>query len=200
MLKILCVSVVILLSSPSTFGAEINPLIGANITFGGDPLAYMIYADGSRSDLEAGRGLTLFGGASFDNLWVKDNHHFDVQTTLGVKFASTKAATNGEITFVRWPLEALAFYRNSEHRLRAGAGLSYHFANKISGSEIASSITADVDNALGFVIQGDYLLGVQSNMALGLRYENISYEISGYNFSASGNNFGIQFSYFWKSE
>jgi len=200
MFKLISLSVLILLLTLSSFAAQISPLLGGNITFGGDALAYMVYTDGSKSELEAGRGLTFFGGISFDDLWSKDNHHFDVQTSLGVKFASTKAATNGEITFVRWPLEALAFYRNSEHKFRAGAGLSYHFSNKISGTEIASSLSANADNALGFVVQADYLMGWQSHMALGLRYENISYKISGYNFTASGNNFGIQFSYFWKSE
>lgn len=189
-----------LLFYSSANAVQISPLAGANMTFGGDPLAYVVFTDGSRSDLEAGRGFTGFGGVIFEDIWSQNNHTIDAQTTLGVKFASTKAATNGEVTFTRWPLEAIIFYRNTEHKYRGGLGLSYHLAGNVSGTEDASAIAADIDNVLGFVLQADYFLGWNNQMALGLRYESISYKISNQNFTASGNNFGVNFTYYWRTD
>lgn len=197
MYKIL-ITILIYITSVSSFAVEVSPLLGANYASGGDTLVTVLYTDGSTSELKGGRGITLLGGAVFEDIWSTGNHYIDGQTTLGLKYGSTKAAENGSVTIKRWPLEAMLFYRNKELSFRAGLGVSYHLSNKVSGTDVVSGISVDIDNALGGVIQGDYLFGSQKHMALGLRYESISYEISGVNYSVNGDSVGVQFIYMIK--
>lgn len=176
--------------------AKVSPLFAGALEFGGDKLVDVTYSDGSKSNIEAGRGIILAGGAVV-NFTETTPHTFEVQGTFGIKWTSTKQATNGEVDFYRWPLELLSFYRNTENNFRLGGGVTYQLGNELKGSKDASAISTKLKNALGFVVQGDYFIGAASNMALGLRYTTIQYETENFGGSASGNSFGLSFTYFW---
>lgn len=176
---------------------KLSPLVTSAIEFGGDKLIDVTYSDGSKSNIEAGRGIILGGGVDIDLSETKP-HTFEAQATLGIKWTSTKQASNGEVDWYRFPLEILSFYRNTEKDFRVGGGLTYQFGNELKGSKDASTASTRFDNATGFVVEGDYFVGAEKNLVVGLRYTAISYQaqIPGAT-SVSGNSFGVNLNYFW---
>src|SRR5689334_21164215 len=110
---------------------SVKPLVGINEEFGGDRLVKVVYSDGSESDVDAGQGFSLFGGAALEGLIDLKPFSIDLQGTLGVKYATIQQASNGNIDFFRFPAELLVF--GHWMGLRVGAGPTYHFANSLSG-------------------------------------------------------------------
>ncbi len=197
MFRQLFFTVTIFLFAQNCLAARISPLFNSAIEFGGDKLIDVTYTDGSKSNIEAGRGIIIGGGALFDLTETKP-HAFELQTTLGIKWTSTKQATNGIVDWYRFPLEILSFYRNTEKDFRIGGGLVYQFGNELNGSKDASAASMKFDNATGFILEGDYFIGAEKNMVIGLRYTSISYnpQLSGGS-SVNGNSFGMSFNVFW---
>ncbi|MCB0378099.1 MAG: hypothetical protein KDD33_06370 [Bdellovibrionales bacterium] len=186
----------------SVFAAPIRPLLGLGLGFGGDSVVKAYYQNGTESEIKAGDGVSFYGGA-VTRLWQQSEHLIDLQATLGYKFKSTKAATNGEFSFSKVPVDILGLYRHKQYKFRGGVGITYHLGNKFSGTGVVSNYTADVDNALGFVLQGDYLLGFLENMAIGLRFESIKYTFKAPSFPAQdlkGDNIGFYFQYVFGSD
>ncbi len=176
--------------------AKISPLIGAGIEFGGDKLVDVTYTDGSKSGIEAGRGLLLVGGVVV-NLFETTPHTFETQASVGIKWTSTKEATNGSVDFFRWPIELLGFYRNTENNFRLGGGPVYQFGNELKGSKDAAIASSKFKNAVGLVIEGDYFVGSRKNMGLGLRFTSIKYQAETLPITVSANTLGFNFSYLW---
>ncbi len=58
--------------------------------------------------------------------------------------------------------------------VRLGGGLTYHLGPTLSGSGAASGLNAKYDDALGFVLQADYVLRNRFNF--GLRYTSVNYK------------------------
>lgn len=183
--------------SATANAAKFSPVFTSALEFGGDKLVDVTYTDGSKSNIEAGRGIIIGGGVDIDLTETKP-HTFEAQATLAVKWTSTKQATNGEVDWYRFPIELMSFYRNTEKDFRVGAGITYQFANELKGSKDASNASMKFDNATGFVLEGDYFVGTEKNLVVGLRYTSISYkpQVSGSS-SVSGNSFGINLNYFW---
>ncbi len=181
----------------SSKAAKLSPVFTSALEFGGDKLIDVTYSDGSKSNIEAGRGIILGGGVNIDLTETKP-HTFEAQATLGVKWTSTKQATDGSVDWYRFPLELISFYRNTEKDFRIGGGLVYQFGNELKGSKDASNASAKFDNSTGYVIEGDYFLGTEKNMSIGLRYTGISYNprISGAG-AVNGNSYGFNFNFFW---
>jgi len=94
-----------------------------------------------------------------------------VEVSLSYKFF-TIAAENGHVDWSVLPLDALVFYRMPSVRL--GGGLTYHLGPTLKGSGAASGLDAKYDDALGFVLQADYMLKNRFNF--GLRYTNVNYK------------------------
>ena len=90
--------------------------------------------------------------------------------------------------WTRFPLDALVFYRWPSFRL--GGGLSYAIHPRLKGSGAASDIDATLDNALGAVVQGDYLV---EGFALGLRATLLDYKFGGNTIRSSG--VGVSFGF-----
>jgi outer membrane protein with beta-barrel domain len=160
--------------------ADIAPVVRLGADFGGDTLVTAFFTDGSSRTIRANEGLYLGAGASFLN----EARDLELELTINYKFR-TIHASNGDIDWTSWPIDALAFHRWPKFRL--GGGLTYHVNPKIEGSGAASGIDADFDNALGLVLQGDYLFG--QKVALGLRYTHIDYKGPGLR-NTSGNGLG----------
>jgi hypothetical protein len=178
--------VLALISAGTAHAMDVKPFVKAGYDFGGDTLVTVTFSDGSTETVKANEGFYLGGGASI----VSDSKRIEMELSLAYKFSLINAS-NGDIEFTRLPLEAVVFYRWD--RVRLGGGLTYHIKPELEGSGIASPIDVEFDDALGFVLQGDYR--VTDKMAIGLRYTNLKYEVSGTSASAKSNGLGLTFSY-----
>jgi len=121
----------------------------------------------STRSIKANQGVFFGGGASI----LTDSKEFEAEVSLSFKFY-TIAAQNGRVDWTVLPLDALVFYRMPNVRL--GGGLTYHLNPSLSGSGAAGGLNAKYDDALGFVLQGDYVLKNRFNF--GLRYTSVEYK------------------------
>lgn len=151
----------------ATHAADIKPVLRLGIDFGGDTLVTARFSDGSTRSIRANEGIYVGGGASF----LSDARDLELELTINYKF-KTIHGSNGDIDWTSLPIDALAFHRWSKVRL--GGGLTYHLSPSVEGTGVAAGLKADFDDALGFVLQGDYLLAEKA--ALGLRYTKINYK------------------------
>ncbi len=163
---------------------EVKPVLRAGFDFGGDTIATATFTSGKTDSIKANDGIYFGGGASI----LLDSKDIEIETTLSYKYTSI-TASNGDITWTRFPLDALVFYRMPKYRL--GGGLTYHMSPKLSSSGVVGGLNVKVDDALGVVLQGDYLLTPKLNM--GLRYTNLSYKANGV--TAKSNGAGITFGF-----
>ncbi len=193
----LALMIVIVSFSGNSSATNVSPVITSALEFGGDKLVDFTYTDGSKTNIEAGRGIVIGGGVNID-LTETSPHTFEAQLTLALKWTSTKEAKNGEVDWYRFPIELISFYRRSEMNLRVGAGVSYQFANELRGSKEVSQASEKFENATGFIFESDYLVGDRKNLGIGFRYTAIDYRARapGSTF-VNGNSFGVSISYFF---
>lgn len=157
--------------------AEVRPVARIGFDFGGDNLITVPFTDGTSDSIRANEGFSIGGGALFRS----DLLHMEAEVTLSYKFTSVNAR-NGDVTWTRFPIDALVFYRLPQFRL--GGGLTYHLSPSLDGSGAASNINATFDDALGFVLQADYLW--TPRYTLGARYTSVTYKTGGVSFSGKG--------------
>jgi len=171
----------------NVYAGNVNALFGFGFDFGGDTIDSFQSGSGDTETIKANEGIYIYGGVIY-NL----NEKLEVQTTIGYKFESLNA-TNGDVRFDRAPLELLLFTRKDQHRF--GGGVTYHtgveYECELTGS---CNFTVDLDDALGFIIEYDYLLSSKNfkyDFSLGVRYTNIEYEVDPFNFTIDANGLGI---------
>lgn len=163
--------------------ADVRPVLVAGYDTGGDKIVSVTFTNGETDSLRANEGLYVGGGISVIN----DDKNIEFLGTVNYKFASLHAS-NGDIDWTRIPLDALLFYRMQSFRV--GAGLTYVMSPRLSGSGVAGGVNTKVDDALGFLIQADYLLG---KVAIGVRGTFVSYKSGGS--TANGNGVGVTFGF-----
>ena len=163
--------------------AETRPVLVAGYDAGGDSIQPVTFSDGKTDSIRANEGLYLGGGASVLN----DARNLEFLGSLSVKYQRIHAS-NADITWIRFPLDALLFYRRQSFRL--GGGLTYVIHPELKGSGDASSIDTRFGNALGAVLQADYLMGP---VALGLRATIVDYKSGGS--TVNGNGVGVSFGF-----
>lgn len=147
----------------------------------------MTFTNGETDSIKANEGAYLGGGVAI----FSDAKDWEYHITLAYKFTMIDAE-NGDIEFTRMPLEALAFYR--WQRVRAGGGLAYHINPKIEGSGVAGGLDIKFKNALGAIVQVDWL--ITENVALGGRYTLLEYDAKApARGSAKSDGFGLSFSW-----
>ncbi len=161
---------------------DVSPVLKMGFDFGGDKIATTT----SGGSIKGNDGLFLGGGASI----LTDSKDIEVEVTLSWKYANL-TASDGDLSFTRFPLDALVFYRLPQFRV--GGGLTYHLNPKFSGSGVASSLDGfKFDNAVGLVLQGDYLIG--KKFSLGLRYTTLEYKPKTGGDPLNSNGVGVLFS------
>jgi hypothetical protein len=166
--------------APSPF----RGLIGFAYTSGGDSLATAVYEGGSSKTIKAGGSANFYGGFEFSFKDLPVN----LQATIGWHYDRT-AASNGNIVFARYPLEALAMYRANES-IRLGAGLRYATSPSLSGSGAVSNIgTTEFDPSVGTILKAEYLFS--GGYGVELRSVNEHYKVKGNGNSVDGSHFGI---------
>ncbi len=176
----------LLMAAGASQAAEVHGLLKLGRDVGGDTLtsSTLTFPNGSSSSIKANEGSYIGGGVGLVEV-AKD---VDVELTLAWKWAFI-TASNGDVTFTRFPLEALVFYKFEKVRL--GGGLAYHINPKLKGSGDFSGLDIGYDNALGGVLQADYR--ITDKMNVGIRYTSVDYKV-GNSPAAKGNGAGITFS------
>ena len=178
------------LAAAPAHAVDVRPMLKAGYDTGGDKLLTVTFTDGSTKSIRANEGLFVGAGASI----VNDTKDIEAELSLSAKFTAV-SASNGDVTWTTFPLDALVFYRFPN--VRVGGGLTYHINPKISSSGV-TLVPSDVqvDNALGYVLQADYRFG--EKIGLGLRYTGLEYKLHSASTGASAtkksNGVGLVFS------
>lgn len=125
--------------------------------------------DGSTHSLKANQGLDLSVGLSFLKFF---EGTLATQATIGLETRSI-TASNGSLQWMAFPLDVMEYAYLDPIRL--GVGISYLLNPSLSGSGIASGVTANYKNSLGFAVGGDIVSvfsssARRSRVTLGVRY------------------------------
>jgi hypothetical protein len=151
-------------------------ILGADAGGGGDALATINYTDGTSQTISSGSGIQLKGGFTYTL-----NPSVTLLGTLGFEFVTTNAS-NGNVTFSRWPVEGLALWTLSE-KVRLGGGLRIATNAQLTSSGAASNLgVTSFQGQLGVVLQGEYLF--TPNNAITLRFINEKYDVNGFSVNA----------------
>lgn len=160
---------------------------------GGDKVLEFTYEDGTTPDVPAGAGILLAAGVAV-RAYETAGHLFEAQVTAGLKYRTIPPATNQEATWLRFPVEAMAFYR-APVNVRFGIGPTVHLANTLSASGAVLNDKVTFKTAPGVIFQAEY---VRSNLSFDARYTALKYEATG---GASGSvdasSLGLGISYFF---
>jgi hypothetical protein len=167
--------------------ADVRGILKTGFDFGGDNIVTVPFTDGSTRTLKGNQGFYVGGGAAIIN----EAGNWELDVTLAYKLALIHA-TNGDLTWTRWPLEALVFYRFQHVRL--GGGLAYHISPKLEGSGVANNLDIDFKDALGAVLQADWR--ITPTISVGLRYTFLEYDAKApFTGSAKSDGPGVTFSW-----
>jgi Outer membrane protein beta-barrel domain len=167
---------------------QLRFFVGMGATFGGDNLVTARFSNGDTSDIKAGGVVQFHGGAIY-----KFNDKISGSVAVGYHFNRINA-TNGSITFGRYPVEVLGHYAVTPV-VRLGGGLRLVNGTKLSSSGAASGINADFGSSTGVVLQGEYLMS--ENFGIKLRYVGEKYKINGVQNKVDGSHVGMMFDYYF---
>jgi hypothetical protein len=176
----------------TTFEAG-GALVG-DFNAGGDTLAVLHFADSSTQEITAGQGLIFAAGAGaifFD----EGPHRLETLLNFGLKYSTMQPTSNADLSFVRLPIELLAFYRNDALHFRVGGGASWYVFGSLSGSGAASNLNVDFKPSLGGIVESDFIWNAFS---LGIRYTKLTLRPKDIDASLSANTIGIGISYFYQ--
>ncbi|MBO6753528.1 MULTISPECIES: hypothetical protein [Spongiibacter] len=170
--------------SPTSPEPVFRGIVNAAVTDGGDDLAKVQFKNASSEKIKAGSLLMLGGGV----LIQPRGSAFSYQLTANYHFDSI-TAKNGDASFDRFPLEALVFYNNGQHRF--GVGVSHHLSPEVEFDfDDFAKETVEFDDATGFVVEYNY--EISERVWLGLRHTSITYEVSDINGAeVDGDHFGL---------
>ena len=121
-----------LLSSSAGAQSRLRGAIRFGGDYGGDKVLQFEYEDGSTPDVIAGGGLLLTAGGAL-GVFTRGAHSVDAQVNLGLKYRTIPAATNQDVSWLRFPLEGLLYYRTPVG-IRLGAGATVHLRNVMEAS------------------------------------------------------------------
>lgn len=171
--------------------AELRPTVRVGYDVGGDTLATVVYTDGKTRDIRSGEGLVGAVGASLTN----DARSLELEAMVSFK-TQFVFASNGDVTWTRYPVDVLGFYRFS--KVRVGGGVTYHLSPRVNGEGAASNVDLDFKSAVGGVVQADFLFsGAESSAGayLGVRYTSLEYEASQGGAKVRGESLGLHIGY-----
>jgi hypothetical protein len=180
-------------TAKATIG-EVGGAVGVDFNAGADTLTTLHFTDGSSQDIKGGNGilLSLGGGAIF---FEGQPHRLETVLDVGVKFSTMQPAQNANLSFVRIPIELLAFYRNDDAHFRVGAGGGWYAYSSLSGSGAASDLQVHLNPGLAGIVQADFLWG---RGYVGLRYTHLDYTVSGSDLTAAAHSIGVTLGFFFQ--
>ena len=162
-----------LLSTPVAAQSRLRGAIRLGGEYGGDKVIQFTYDDGSTPDVMAGGGLVLTAGGVL-GVYSRGAHSVDAQVNVGLKYRTIPPATNQDVTWLRFPVEGMLFYRMPVG-IRIGAGATVHLRNVIQASGAVLNDRVEFENKPGFLFQAEY---VRRNVAFDVRYTAMEYELS----------------------
>jgi hypothetical protein len=141
----------------------------------------------------AGGGLLLTGGGSL-GVFTKGAHAVEAQLNVGLKYRTIPAATNQDVTWLRFPVEGLLYYRMPVG-VRLGVGATVHLRNVMEASGGVLNSRVEFENNPGLLLQAEY---VRRNIAFDLRYTALEYELSsGGSGTVDASSIGAGISFFF---
>ena len=160
---------------------------------GGEKVLQFTYEDGSTPDVPAGAGILLSGGGVFQ-LYKAGSHALEAQATAGIKYRTIPEATNQTADWMRFPVEAMAFYR-APARWRFGAGVTTHLRNVLKASGEVVNGRVAFSSSPGAIVQAEYVF---RTVAIDARYTALRYKLEDDpSESVDASSFGLGFSYFF---
>lgn len=140
---------------------------------GGDEVVEVAYTDGSSESINGGDGFFLNVGSLTE---LTNEGDWQLGFSVGFKYRGI-IASNGDISLVRFPLEATIYKDLNEHRF--GVGAVYHSGITLDGSGEGSWVndySDDLTSHVGLAVQYGY--SFNPYWSLGLRYTSIKYASS----------------------
>lgn len=178
-------AVLLAMAALPAYALETNFAYKAGYDTGGDTLVTVTFVGGDTDKIKANEGLFFGGGVSI----VNDAKDVETEITLSYKIDDI-TASNGDVTWSRWPIDALVFYRAPS--VRFGGGLTYHLNPDLSGSGVVGGLNVKFKDALGFILQVDWR--ITDKLSLGARYTALDYDVEGGGGSIKSNGIGVVFS------
>jgi|GEM_PF-2840880 len=154
----------------ATPAMDLSPLLSVGFDFGGEKMASFTYTDGKERSFRAASLATVTTGASLANP-ISD---LDLSTRVSFGFKAVGlSASNASLDFFRWIFEVSEYFAFAEAPVQIGAGLSYHFSNKLNATGDAAALTSSVDPSLGVFVQGEYFLYQDKELFLGVKSASV---------------------------
>lgn len=154
--------------------------------FGGDRLVQFQYSNGSSSNVDAGRGITLVGGF-VTHVLAPDAGSLDAQLGAGIKYQTIQQAGNQDAYWLRVPVDASLAWR-SRNGFGAGAGATMHVLNSFHASGDVANGSISFDPAIGptaFVEYG------KAEWQIDLRYTAMQYKAGSGGGTLSASSVGV---------
>lgn len=188
------------LCAPAAGNAQegVHFILSGGLTTGGDKIASVQFTNGDTTNIHAGDLIQIGGGA----LW---QFRAPVALALTANYQTAGiAARNGDVTFDRYPLEALLYY-TGEKRWRFGGGVRYVESPRYKDYVYREGNNRiEFKNATGAVAEIGY--GLSDHAWLNVRYVSERYKpesitsngVTSWNGnfdSVDGSHVGINFLY-----
>lgn len=141
----------------------------AGLTFGGDTLATVRFTNGDTDKIKAGGLVHLSAGV----LWAPVDLPMSVQLNAGYHVDDV-SASNGDLRFSRYPLEALVFYKGIRD-WRFGAGARQANSPRLKTDLGGVTSQTEFKNATGFVGEVGYQL--TRSIWINARYVKEDYKV-----------------------
>ncbi len=158
-----------------------DSIIELGVHIGGDELIHGTFDNGKTDSIKAG-GLFSF---DFGRLY-QFAPTWETQVTFGVK-SDARYDNETKISWVRYPLNALLFYRMED--MRFGMGATYHLFPKLKGYGLAGNIVEKYNHALGGLMEVDFIRS--KTFLWGIRLTLIQYESQVDQHKVDGNSIGL---------
>lgn len=146
--------------------AVADSIIELGIHFGGGEIINAQYENGDKDTMKAGELFSF----DFGRLYQLSSS-WETQLTFGIK-SDAIYEQDVEVSWVRYPLNGLVFYRMTG--VRVGLGASYHFSPQLKGSGQAANIGEKYNDALGGLLEIDFIRS--KKFLWGIRFTLIEYE------------------------
>jgi hypothetical protein len=148
----------------------LRPVLGLDLTGGGESLISVEYNGGTRREISSGGLMHVFGGVEY----TEPGAAWTIQATVGYHF-DRASASNGSVSFSRVPFEVLGFWNVNDH-WRLGGGLRKATSSEFDVSGVLNDYATDFNmrTSVGFVLQGEYQFGQHASVFV--RYVDEKYK------------------------
>lgn len=140
--------------------------------------------DGSNAVIQSTKAGSLYSFSLGGTIDLTDN--LETQLSVGIK-SDANFAKDYEASWVRYPLNAILFYRKENFRL--GIGATAHLFPKYEVSSTTVNASNTYEDAIGAILEFDYRINELAH--LGLRYTDIDYVRENDGQSFDGSSIGL---------